>query len=203
MDVGIQNQDNRFGSNNAGRQTITGHLAVYFWSFCASLKSTDKLVFVSMMWTITTETRGLLAVLILIIYCITMRKTISVTSTMMITGFSAPPVRRSLSIFLIFWWFVNLRIFHVIFLEPFYLLMHNSSPPNFLFYCMPIHLLFFAMIQLFGKLSSENNSTKMFIKILKSISSYVYRCSLGLFIAALFGESKRHARSPLSFPLFI
>lgn len=49
------------------------------------------------------ETRGLLAVLILIIYCITMRKTISVTSTMMITGFSAPPVRRSLSIFLIFW----------------------------------------------------------------------------------------------------
>lgn len=44
---------------------------------------------------------------------------------------------------------------------------------------------FFAIIQLFSKLSSENNSTKMFIKILKSISSYVYRGSLSLFIAAL------------------
>lgn len=143
------------------------------------------MVFVSMMWTVTMDTRGLLAVLILIIYCITMRKTISVTS-MMITGFFAPPVKRRLSF--VFWgggfrWFVYLRIFHVIFLEPLFV---NAQLVTSLFLVLRYanSSSFFAIIQLFSKLSSKN-STKMFIKILKSISSYVYCCSLSLFIAAL------------------
>lgn len=61
--------------------------------------------------------------------------------------------------------------------------MHNSSPLSCSAVCLLIILFsFFAIIKLFSKLSSKNNSTKMFIKILKSISSYVYLCSLRLFI---------------------
>lgn len=77
---------------------------LYRWSCCACLKkkSTDKTVSISVMWTVpvTMEMGGLLTVLILIIYCITMTKKnkISVTS-MMITGFLTPPVRRSIYIF--------------------------------------------------------------------------------------------------------
>lgn len=130
---GIQDQENPFWSNkgmqyNADRQMgQLREVLLFFWSFCASLKYTDKMVFVSMKWTIpiTMETRGLLAALILIIYCITMRKTISVT-LMMITGFSAPPVRKSL---LIFGDSFILRIFSYYIFRTFYLLMHNSSPP--------------------------------------------------------------------------
>lgn len=103
-----------------GRWTITGHLAVLLELLCLPLKSTDKMVFVSMMWTVpvTMVTKGLLAVLILIIYCITMRKTISVTS-MMITGFSAPPLQGGSFDFWFYGDLFILRIFHVIFLEPF------------------------------------------------------------------------------------
>lgn len=59
---------------------------------------------------------------------------------MMITGFSAPPVRRSLSIldFLVICLFTY---FSCYIFRTFYLLKHNSSPPSFLFYCMPTHLL--------------------------------------------------------------
>lgn len=128
------------------------------------------------------ETRGLLAVLILIIYCITMRKTISVT-LMMITGFSAPPAGRSLSSFD----FLVIRFFTCFscyIFRTFYLSMHKLLTSPFLVRLYAYSSSFFAINQLFSKLSSENNSTKMFIKILKSISSYVYRCSLSLFIVA-------------------
>lgn len=51
---------------------------LYRWSCCACLKkkSTDKTVSISVMWTVpvTMEMGGLLTVLILIIYCITMTK---------------------------------------------------------------------------------------------------------------------------------
>lgn len=105
---------------------------------------------------------------------------------------------------MIFWWFVYLHIFHVIFLEP---LIVNAQFLTSLFLVLvyAYSSSFFAIIQLFSKLTSEN-STKMFIKILKSISSYVYHCSLSLFIAAfkhfigLLGASKRPARP--SFPFF-
>lgn len=124
----------------------------------------------------------------------------------MITGFSAPLVRRS---FLIFDFLVIclFTYFSCYIFRTFNLSRQNSPPHSFLFYCMPTSSSFFAISQLFSKLSSEN-STKMFIKILKSISSYVYRCSLSLFISAfkgfigLFGISKMHSQSPLSLPLF-
>lgn len=69
--------------NNEGLTDQQWDFSLYFWSFCASLKNRLILmVSVSMVWP------GLLAALILIVYCINMRKkkTIPVTSTM-ITGF--------------------------------------------------------------------------------------------------------------------
>lgn len=139
------------------------------------------MVFVSMSTIpVTMETRGLLAVLILIIYCITMRKTVSVT-LMMITGFSAPPFRRCLTFVDSFITVICLfTYFSCYIFRAFYLLMHNFSLPYFLFLLYAYSSSFIAIIQTFSKLSSEN--CKMFIKILKSISSYVHRCSVSLFI---------------------
>lgn len=155
-----------------------------------------------MMWTIpvTMETKGLLAVLILIIYCITMRKTISVTS--MITGFSAPPVRRGFSTFdfLVICWFTY---FSWYIFRTFDLLMHNSSPTFFLFYCMPLHLLSLPCFS-----CSVNYHQKTTVQyVYKDIKIYiflclplqfesVYCCFKG-FMYFFWKKSKRHAQSPL------
>lgn len=55
-------------NNDDWRTDNSWDISRYFWSFCASLKSTDTMVSVSMTWP------GLLAALILIVYCINMRK---------------------------------------------------------------------------------------------------------------------------------
>ena len=191
MDVRISETKTIASEGVRGRQHNADgptDMLLRLWSMCASLGSTDKMVFVSVMWTVPLDNgdEDFLQCWYLIIYCITMTKTISVTS-MMITGFSAPPAvgGGSLYIFLISWWFVYFMFFFtVIFLAPLLCWCTNPSPSLFLLRLYASSSSFFAILQSFRKLSSENNSTKMFIKILKSISSYVYRCSLSLFIVA-------------------
>lgn len=50
------------------------------------------------------------------------------------------------------------------------------------FFRFPFFLV--AIIQLFNKLSSEDQQYKMFIKTLKAISSYVHHCVWNLFVPA-------------------
>lgn len=93
-------------------------ILLYFWSFCASLKSSDKMVFVSMMWTIPVimERTSCSADINHLLYYYEKNNISDIDDDNRV--FCSSCQEESFN-FLIFWWFVYLRIFHVIFLEPF------------------------------------------------------------------------------------